>query len=1027
MGKIKKILENELVGGTQNTDVYPVTSIKAVYDENNERLDNILGGLGDKIGILKNAGYLYAGVATPTTGPGTPNAKVFYIANGKGNYEKFSGIDVTEDEVVVLYYDTKWHKESTGIASQEKLTELKEKVDALDLGAFYGYFPDSASLPTDVTTPGYSYVGLDNPYKIWNFNGESWSDSGTSIDMNDADEEDITRNADGKLQFKDRSYGDGMGYVILRTGKTFEEQVNKANTIYEIRNDFVVSSFTMPQNCVLKFNGGCLSGTLIGDGTSIDAPFTQIFKDATLKGNFVCESVSAEWFGATSVEGSGTYVGGDTISLKPEVDSLADSSSAINKALEFAKYCGGEVVLQPHYYKTTDTISIPDNGTLKLPKNCVIVPYLNGSGLKVSTTDKTTSTATTEELNEQPLYLLENQFIPSDAMSVAISMTSNRCNIVGGGTLFLGKCTFTIGVHLNSRLAYQYTDMTFSPHITITIIGSNKNITASPSSIDIIGSGSPSSDIGNNGDYYYDKDAYKLYEKSSDAWTLRIGGNASSKNLFNTSLRLEANGSDYRIIYPIIELWDMFGFRGIEIITGGTGWINESIIKGTISEKHGSFISIFAVGGGVSIHHWEDITIQVKQVDRETTYDSRIFFASKCNVIFFGRIWDLSYPALPYRCMTIFEMCQKTANVRLGIIDKSACIRISDNGSDNSYNSNPRLSEESLIAPVMFENMLNNRSLAYKSIMSGLANMERIKIPISSYSKFATLTDEQKDSIPIDKFMFDCDNTTYYRAIDTANGIYGLALEIVSENKNNQLRNVARQIWVELDYKPSPNTNGNGKVFAVVGGYNCTYNKKPLKWVSTGYTWSHNMTYKAFFKLDYGTNRIKPLLYVYATEEIANYTLDIVGIKIWTDGSDTTIPFTTIGGITSNRPNAPMLGMTYFNSSIDAFQVNKGDANNPQWVNLAEQTPIVEQTKSNVAIAPNVLNKWGTIESLTITLATPQDSKRVNEYMIEFISGTTPTTINLPTSVKFPSAYTIEANKTYQISIVNNVGLIVGV
>lgn len=42
MGKIKKILENELVGGTQSTDVYPVTSIKAVYDENNERLDNIL-------------------------------------------------------------------------------------------------------------------------------------------------------------------------------------------------------------------------------------------------------------------------------------------------------------------------------------------------------------------------------------------------------------------------------------------------------------------------------------------------------------------------------------------------------------------------------------------------------------------------------------------------------------------------------------------------------------------------------------------------------------------------------------------------------------------------------------------------------------------------------------------------------------------------------------------------------------------------------------------------------------------------
>lgn len=41
MGKIKKILEKEL-GSTQSVEVYPVTSIEAVYDENNERLDSIL-------------------------------------------------------------------------------------------------------------------------------------------------------------------------------------------------------------------------------------------------------------------------------------------------------------------------------------------------------------------------------------------------------------------------------------------------------------------------------------------------------------------------------------------------------------------------------------------------------------------------------------------------------------------------------------------------------------------------------------------------------------------------------------------------------------------------------------------------------------------------------------------------------------------------------------------------------------------------------------------------------------------------
>ena len=43
MGKIKKILENELIGGIQGTDVYPVTSVMAVYDAKNVRLDTILG------------------------------------------------------------------------------------------------------------------------------------------------------------------------------------------------------------------------------------------------------------------------------------------------------------------------------------------------------------------------------------------------------------------------------------------------------------------------------------------------------------------------------------------------------------------------------------------------------------------------------------------------------------------------------------------------------------------------------------------------------------------------------------------------------------------------------------------------------------------------------------------------------------------------------------------------------------------------------------------------------------------------
>lgn len=122
-----KYVQYRLIANTFSTTV---TDWQGVDDEPTTGSNNLVksGGVADSINKLKNAGYLYAGIATPTTNPGTPDGNVFYIANGKGTYTNFGGIDVTEDEVVILYYDTVWHKNATGIASNDKLTELEEKV-----------------------------------------------------------------------------------------------------------------------------------------------------------------------------------------------------------------------------------------------------------------------------------------------------------------------------------------------------------------------------------------------------------------------------------------------------------------------------------------------------------------------------------------------------------------------------------------------------------------------------------------------------------------------------------------------------------------------------------------------------------------------------------------------------------------------------------------------------------------------------------------------------------------------------------
>lgn len=104
------------------------TSIDANIKQNGnqEITGSILNSVLNQMVNILGTGYQFAGVATlnPAIDPGTPDAKVFYIANGKGTYTNFGSLEVTEDEVVVLYWDSAWHKVATGIASHAKLSEL---------------------------------------------------------------------------------------------------------------------------------------------------------------------------------------------------------------------------------------------------------------------------------------------------------------------------------------------------------------------------------------------------------------------------------------------------------------------------------------------------------------------------------------------------------------------------------------------------------------------------------------------------------------------------------------------------------------------------------------------------------------------------------------------------------------------------------------------------------------------------------------------------------------------------------------
>ena len=158
--------------------------------------------------------------------------------------------------------------------------------------------------------------------------------------------------SDGTRKALKNSTGDVLskGYIILNSKRDFVSQLNDDETIYEIRDFFDLEGkeVTLSANSVLKFEGGMLAnGTIIGNGTTIEAPLVKIFNDdITLKGDFNCDFYP-EWFGAvtyseeTAVDNAavfnnvvtqiynmsgahdliltGTYLIRDTIFLKPKV------------------------------------------------------------------------------------------------------------------------------------------------------------------------------------------------------------------------------------------------------------------------------------------------------------------------------------------------------------------------------------------------------------------------------------------------------------------------------------------------------------------------------------------------------------------------------------------------------------------------------------------------------------------------------------------------------------------------------------
>ena len=104
------------------------SAIQAVIkqNDNNEITGNLLQqSLLSMINSI-GANYQYAGVALPSTNPGTPDQNVWYIAAGAGIYSNFNNLEVKPGEVAIFKYNGTWSKDVTNAISFESFESITD-------------------------------------------------------------------------------------------------------------------------------------------------------------------------------------------------------------------------------------------------------------------------------------------------------------------------------------------------------------------------------------------------------------------------------------------------------------------------------------------------------------------------------------------------------------------------------------------------------------------------------------------------------------------------------------------------------------------------------------------------------------------------------------------------------------------------------------------------------------------------------------------------------------------------------------
>lgn len=876
----------------------------------------------------------------------SPNQDIAYTIVGAGTY---GSITVPSGEMAVLGWNgTSWFLNSAiDVSGPDVVDNLETEDPDKALSSNQGVVLDDKIDSIKEGGLNDDVIGLDKLTQA----ARDFIGSGGEV-VNNPDDEDLTSDVQGGvnvIKLKDRPFTpadfSGLGNTILRKNisggiNILSESDFIENTIFEIRYDFDLNNteVNIPENVVIVFVGGSIkNGTLIGNNTKISASNYKIFEDIVFEGSFDIDLVPVEWFGAQSVVNQNedwSTANSQYVTIHPDILALPDASISFNNALLLSQKSGGKAIAGCGAYKISDTVNVIQNTTLIIPSNSAVVPVMTGSGL-LDPGD-----------SDPVLRLNSNEYIPTDSMAIAINISPQSGRIEGMGYISAAACEYTIILYMLGK-GYMAGDMQFAPHVNIRTVGGNWGQTGADTDT-ILGTTDPDSGTGVQGDTYLNTITKRMFIRGASSWSFL--GNANAR--FNTSVRFEVNANDMRIINMNFDLWDMYGYRGIEFVQSNGGWCNQSYFKGTVSNKISSYLSFYNDEAPATQGEWarHDLTQMSFQVDRHMTKEARIVYGERLRFSTFGQAWDLWWFRSDLRSLLKYELREQSEG-NIVPIDQNFAPFVLDLGTNNITIPNLDKKNPDNIGFSLYTNYFKYRTpYSTSPRISGIRRFQTFDEITDIETIFSTLrANTNRPPLSLDdapKQLFDEDNASYYDVIDTGNGLYAGALSVIDGDAGFPGREYG-VAFLEVSYLINPQVARNIRTGV---GQNIRYaiyeedadgitispemQNRIFPNSSMPSTQEEYATEKMYIPITFAWDRRRWFIAFFVDDEqVETRVLRIYNIKLWYDNQFVSV-LDENKGTTAQRPDSAPKGHLYFNTSTGGLQVNTGDSVTQTWATI---------------------------------------------------------------------------------------------